>query len=116
MKINIPIFACFAALFFQLSCVTTSVTRVVISKNNITTQKGSTLIHTRSLPPFGKGYRTYSWFGNTIGRQYAHHKVIATLEDAFEELHQTTGQKFEIAKLENGRAELFLDMPHTKRV
>ena len=54
---------------------------------------------TRSLPPRGKGYRTYSYFGSALGRQYAHHKVIETLQDAFANLHETTGQTFDVAKL-----------------
>lgn len=99
MKNNFYAFLCFASLFFQASCVTTSVARSVLSKNHTTTKKGTTLIDTRSLPPLGKGYRTYSWFGNAMGRQYAHHKVIATLENAFAELHETTGQTFDIAEI-----------------
>ncbi len=54
---------------------------------------------TRSLPPRGKGYRTYSYFGAALGRQYAHHKVIETLQESFESLHEATGQTFDIAEI-----------------
>ena len=39
-----------------------------------------------------KGLSNHSWLGSALGRQYAHHKVILTLEAAFEELHELTGQ------------------------
>jgi penicillin-insensitive murein endopeptidase len=65
---------------------------------------------TRSLPPHGKGYRTYSYFGSALGRQYAHHKVIQSLEDAFSVLHDKTGQTFDIAEIGAKHGGKFL--PH----
>ena len=67
-----------------------------MSKGN-TTQLSMVNWKERSLPPHGKGYRTYSYLGSALGRQYAHHKVIATLEDAFTDPHDATGQTFDVA-------------------
>ena len=91
----------FAILGLSLSigCVTTSYSRALLSKGNTTTVVNGRLEGTRSLPPRGKGYRTYSYFGSALGRQYAHHKVIETLEDAFANLHETTGQTFDVAEI-----------------
>ena len=84
---------------FPIGCITTAHTRSIVSKGHQTTVIGEELQDTRSLPPFGKGYRTYSYFGSALGRQYAHHKVIATLENAFANLHESTGQTFDIAEI-----------------
>ena len=81
----------FGLLLFPIGCVTTAHTRSMLSKGHQTTVIGEELQDARSLPPFGKGYRTYSYFGSALGRQYAHHKVIATLENAFANLHESTG-------------------------
>lgn len=91
-------------------CVTTAYSRAWMSKNNETKTVNSQLIGTRSLPPHGKGYRTYSYFGAAIGRQYAHHKVIATLENGFASLHEDTGQTFDIAEIGAKHGGKFL--PH----
>ena len=66
-------------LSLSLGCVTTSYSRALMSKGNKTTVVNGHLEGTRSLPPRGKGYRTYSYLGSALGRQYAHHKVIETL-------------------------------------
>ena len=91
----------FAILGLSLSigCVTTSYSRALLSKGNTTKVVNGQLEGTRSLPPRGKGYRTYSYFGSALGRQYAHHKVIETLQDAFANLHETTGQTFDVAEI-----------------
>ena len=98
------------SLVLASGCVTTSYTRAFMSKNNRTETHASTLMGTRSLPPFGTGYRTYSLFGSALGRQYAHHKVIETIEDAFINLHQQTGQTFDISEIGHRQGGRFL--PH----
>ena len=86
-------------LSLSIGCVTTSFSRAFLSKNNKTKTVKGDLEGTRSLPPHGKGYRTYSYLGSALGRQYAHHKVIQTLEDAFAHLHESTGRTFDIAEI-----------------
>ena len=97
-------------LSLSLGCVTTSYSRALMSKENKTTVVNGHLEGTRSLPPRGKGYRTYSYLGSALGRQYAHHKVIETLEDAFATLHESTGQTFDIAEIGAKHGGKFL--PH----
>ena len=89
----------FCIVLMASGCITTSYTRHFVSKDNVTTRQSGELIGTRSLAPYGKGYRTYSLLGSAIGRQYAHHKVIETLEEAFENLHVETGRTFDIAEI-----------------
>jgi len=82
------------------SCVTTSVTRGALSASNQTTLAADgELQGTRSLPPFGKGYRVYSLLGNALGRQYAHHRVIESLVGASKRVHESTGSVTEIAEI-----------------
>lgn len=97
-------------LLLASGCVTTSYSRALLSRNNITENQSGVLKGTRSLFPTGKGYQTYSFFGSAIGRQYAHHKVIETLEVAFEALHEDTGRTFDIAEI--GHAEGGKFLPH----
>ena len=97
-------FSLFIVLVLSTSCLLGSYGRAWSSKHNTTAAverptKHQKITGTRSLPPHGKGYRTYSWLGSALGRQYAHHKVILTLEAAFEELHELTGQTFDIAEI-----------------
>ena len=94
----------------SIGCVTTSYSRAILSKGNTTTVKNGQLEGTRSLPPRGKGYRTYSYLGSALGRQYAHHKVINSLETAFATLHESTGQTFDIAEIGAKHGGKFL--PH----
>ena len=102
--LNIRRLIILALISLSTACVATSYSRGWMSKNNVTTSvkhptEHQTIKGTRALPPFGKGYRTYSWLGSALGRQYAHHKVILTLETAFAELHELTGQTFDIAEI-----------------
>ena len=97
-------------LSLSIGCVTTSYSQALLSKGNTTTVVNGQLEGTRSLPPRGKGYRTYNYLGSALGRQYAHHKVIETLEDAFSNLHETTGQTFDVAEIGAKHGGKFL--PH----
>ena len=99
-----------AMFVLSVGCVTTSYSRAILSKNNTTSVVNGHLEGTRSLPPRGKGYRTYSYFGSAIGRQYAHHKVIQTLEVSFANLYESTGQTFDIAEIGAKHGGKFL--PH----
>ena len=82
------------------SCIATSWTRGRLSANNQTTRSADGVLHgTRSLPPFGEGYRVYSMLGSAMGRQYAHHKVIETLQAAFASLHQRHGRRYDVAEI-----------------
>ena len=100
----------FSCLLIPMGCMTTAYSRSMLSKNNQTKMVKGQLEGTRSLPPTGKGYRTYSYFGSALGRQYAHHKVIETIEESFEELHDATGQTFDIAEIGAQHGGKFL--PH----
>ena len=84
---------------FFTGCISVSVVRSVTSRNNETVYNGEFPSETRSLPPFGKGYRTYSFFGTALGRQYAHDKVISVLRSSFRMLHEETGRVFEVAEI-----------------
>ena len=53
----------------------------------------------KSLPPWGKGYTTYSWLGSGIGRQYGHHKVIDTLLDSFSFLSTQSKTTYVVAEI-----------------
>ena len=99
-----------ATFILSAGCITTSYSRAILSKNNTTSVVNGQLEGTRSLPPRGKGYRTYSYFGSALGRQYAHHKVIQTLETTFANLHESTGQTFDIAEIGAKHGGKFL--PH----
>ncbi|MEC7986428.1 MAG: penicillin-insensitive murein endopeptidase [Myxococcota bacterium] len=63
-------------------------------KKSVTRIKGA-----KSLPPWGKGYTTYSWLGSGIGRQYGHHKVIDTLHAAFASLSKTSKTTYVVAEI-----------------
>lgn len=100
---------CVAVL--MTGCVTTSWSRGALSARNQTTVgSDGHLRGTRSLPPFGKGYRVYSLLGNALGRQYAHHKVIETLEAAMGTLQDRDLRRHEIAEI--GLQEGGLFFPH----
>ena len=99
-----------STLALASGCVTTSYTRGWISHSNQTTTQNGVIHGTRSLPPFGTGYRTYSLFGSALGRQYGHHKVIETLEESFANLHEQTGQTFDISEIGHRHGGRFL--PH----
>lgn len=100
----------YGSVVLASGCVTTSYTRAWLSHNNQTIEHDGSLQGTRSLPPFGSGYRTYSLFGSALGRQYGHHKVVETIEDAFTNLHQQTGQTFDISEIGHRHGGRFL--PH----
>ena len=68
------------------------------------------LKYTRSLPPLGEGYRSYSWFANALGRQHAHHLVMDTLLEGFGELHEAGHPTFEVSEIGWPRGGRFL--PH----
>ena len=63
-------------------------------KRTVTRIKGA-----RALPPWGKGYTTYSWLGSGIGRQYGHHKVIKTLTQAFSSLSKMGKTTYVVAEI-----------------
>jgi penicillin-insensitive murein endopeptidase len=82
------------------SCLMTSLSRGAISASNQTTRAAEgELQGTRSLPPFGEGYRVYSLMGNALGRQYAHHDVIETVASAAKSLHDSDGSVIEVAEI-----------------
>lgn len=82
------------------SCLMTSLSRGAISSSNQTTRSAEgELKGTRSLPPFGEGYRVYSLMGNALGRQYAHHQVIETVVSAARSLHDSDGSLIEVAEI-----------------
>jgi penicillin-insensitive murein endopeptidase len=90
--------------------MTTAWIRAKSSEKNITKKdyKGSDsrIKKARSLPPWGKGFTTYSWFGAAIGRQHGHHKVIQTLIDALEKAGDASQATFVVAEIgwPNGRS------------
>lgn len=92
-----------AGLGFALAltgCVATAWSRGVLSAGNQTTRAADGRLEgTRSLPPFGEGYRVYSVLGNALGRQYAHHAVIETLEAVLAGLHEREQRRHELAEL-----------------
>ena len=71
-----------ATLMLSVGCVDILFSCIAFEEQYTTSVVNGQLEGTRSLPPRGKGYRTYSYFGSAIGRQYAHHKVIQTLENS----------------------------------
>jgi penicillin-insensitive murein endopeptidase len=47
------------------------------------TPSGGHLEHGKAIPPWGAGYRTYSYLGSALGRQYVNGDVRDTLLEAF---------------------------------
>ena len=87
-------------LVLNVGCMATSATRAMLSRNHQTTIQGDGQLHgTRSLPARGQGYRTYSWLGNAMGRQYGHAQVIETLKHSFFSLHQQYGTVYKVAEI-----------------
>ena len=97
-------------LIWNPGCIATGWIRAKTSENNITKtyKKGNDprIKKSRSMAPWGKGYTTYSWFGTAIGRQYGHHKVVQTLEDALEIAGAKTDTTYVVAEIgwPNGRS------------
>lgn len=93
------------------ACVTTSLTRAVVSADDQTHRTASgALAGTRSLPPMGRGYRTHSLLGSALGRQYAHHAVIESVVAAAATLHEAEGGLVDIAEIGHRRGGRF--SPH----
>ena len=92
-------YICIILLFSIGSCLGISFGRGVLSAGNQTKVTEDGIVGTRSLPPLGSGYTTYSFLGSALGRQYAHHLVITTLEDGFRKLYEETGHSFHVAEI-----------------
>ena len=97
-------------ILFQCGCIVTAHTRSILSSQNESKFVNDGILDTRSLPPFGKGYRTYSYLGSALGRQYAHSLVIKTLEETFSNLHEETGRTFDVAEIGHREGGTF--QPH----
>ena len=97
-------------ILFQCGCIVTAHTRSILSSHNESKFVDDGISDTRSLPPLGKGYRTYSYLGSALGRQYAHSLVIKTLEETFSNLYEETGRTFDIAEIGHREGGTF--QPH----
>ena len=53
----------------------------------------------RSMPPWGKGFTTYSWFGAALGRQYGDHRVISTLIEGLGKASEKTKTTYVVAEI-----------------
>jgi len=85
---------------FLSACSAVGWKRALKTDENITVMTGSHSIdHARALPPRGKGYSSYHSLGGALGRQYADHRVIETLQATFRTLHEETGKRHIVSEI-----------------
>lgn len=77
----------------------TAWSRAVATTWSATEAASGELEGTRSLPPRGAGYRTYSVIGSAIGRQHADHRVIAALRQALASAGDEAGRTYTVAEV-----------------
>jgi penicillin-insensitive murein endopeptidase len=86
--------------FLLSGCSIAGWKRAIQTRENITVSTGSRSIeNARALPPRGKGYSTYHSLGGALGRQYADHRVIETLQATFRTLREETGRRHIVSEI-----------------